>query len=997
MNPKHLITLILILVCSHVESFPFYFSHNGTIYYCSKLSESTVSIYIENSTQSHISVPSQVFLEHYEGNGIYKKQYYTVVSFNGCEANPSSLSLPSSVTIMKGFGDGDGCFYLKSVSMPNVHTIKSGAFSGCSSLTSVSMPNVKTIEGFAFSGCSSLKSLSIPSSVLTIERGAFLECTSLTSISMPNVQTIGKKVFWECRSLTSVSMPNAHSIGEEAFYACDSLKYIYIDRAEPPTTTLDDYGNPSDICDDATYKRARLIVPKEAVETYRIVYPWSKFFITEQMSIETYADFAPNNCSRRGFTADGLTKLWISTKDFGIDASDCTITASINGKIIDEPTLTGTIGKLSRDAEGYGFILTAPDGYNGPENSSSYTVDFELNVGDGKKYYYASVEVWRPGVILLHGLYSSSVCWSRARDYLLESGSYTPMQIVNASYKSSNTVSFDDNTYRYQVVRRNMDNLYAQLSAAGIASSRYDLVGHSMGGILSRKYAQEIDSCHVNRILTFDTPHSGSSFGILPEKLNIRALDVVLSTAGIKVAINDLLAEVGAVHDLNPSSAAMAKLNSPQMVAKAAGIPCHAVCNVFDGADPNVELDLSELDKGLRYLPTDIELPLWFSRLVNKSSENLSNQDGLDILSAILGENRHDGVVNYTSQRGGLREGSTATVFTAYYEGMLGYGSAAHHCNMTRWNLNLQRMLELLRKPKDDACFALTFAPTDLSRRNMSKGRQLNANEAPAEAFINLTAEQNGYTVNLHMAASGHVVAKGIMCLLDEDRVICADGDADGNAVINVPEDVEGELEFIAIGLCDNGGWVADVERFTFDGVAQPLWLKIETQDPMIVMAGQSAEIEVTANWSDDYSTPVKASLELVDANGIAEIDNGAVRGLSEGECRMAVSYRNLNDTITVRVIGDMSAIKPIPAESDSDIRLFTRGETLVAQFQCVYEGNIDLELYLVDGTLVSRTSGGGRFEPGDEFTMLLPPDSRQIYIARCRKSDVITSMKILY
>ena len=738
-------------------------------------------------------------------------------------------------------------------------------------------------------------------------------------------------------------------------------------------------------------------MPKEAVETYRIVYPWSKFFITEQMSIETYADFAPNNCSRRGFTADGLTKLWISTKDFGIDASDCTITASINGKIIDEPTLTGTIGKLSRDAEGYGFILTAPDGYNGPENSSSYTVDFELNVGDGKKYYYASVEVWRPGVILLHGLNSSSACWSRARDYLLESGSYTPAQIVNASYKSSNTLSFDDNTYRYQVVRRNMDNLYAQLSAAGIASSRYDLVGHSMGGILSRKYAQEVDSCHVNRILTFDTPHSGSSFGILPEKLNIRALDVVLSTVGIKVAINDLLAEVRAVHDLNPSSAAMAKLNSPQMVAKAAGIPCHAVCNVFDGADPNVELDLSELDKGLRYLPTDIELPLWFSRLVNKSSENLSNQDGLDILSAILGENRHDGVVNYTSQRGGLREGSTATVFTAYYEGMLGYGSAAHHCNMTRWNLNLQRMLELLRKPKDDACFALTFAPADLSRRNMSKGRQLNANEAPSEAFINLTAEQDGYTVNLHMAASGHVVAKGIMCLLDEDRVICADGDADGNAVINVPEDVEGELEFIAIGLCDNDGWVADVERFTFDGGAQPLWLKIETQDPMIVMAGQSAEIEVTANWSDDYSTPVKASLELVDANGIAEIDNGAVRGLSEGECRMAVSYRNLSDTITVRVIGDMSAIKPIPAESDRDIRLFTRGETLVAQFQCVYEGNIDLELYLVDGTLVTRTSGGGRFEPGDEFTMLLPSDSRQIYIARCRKSNAITSMKILY
>lgn len=762
-------------------------------------------------------------------------------------------------------------------------------------------------------------------------------------------------------------------------------------------TTLDVHGNPSDICDEATYKRASLIVPKEAVETYRIVYPWSKFFVTAGMSIETFEDFAPNNCSMRGFTADGLTKLWISTKDFDIDASDCTITASINGKRTDDPTLTGAIGTLIRDAYGYGFVLTAPDGYNGPENSSSYTVDFELNVGDGKKYYYASVEVWRPGVILLHGLNSSSECWSRARDYLLESGAYTPAQIVNASYKSSNTVSFDDNTYRYQVVRRNMENLNAQLGAAGIASSRYDLVGHSMGGILSRKYAQEVDASHVNRILTFDTPHSGSSFGILPEKLNISALDVAFSTAGIKMKINDLLAKFRAVHDLNPSSEATAKLNSPQMVAKASGIPCHAVCNVFDGADPNAELDLSELDKGLRYLPTDIELPLWFSRFVYKSSENLSNQAGLDFLSSLLGENRHDGVVNYTSQRGGLREGITATVFTAYYEGMLGFGSAAHHCNMTRWNLNLQRMLELLRKPKDDACFATTFAPADLSRRNTSKVRQLNASEASAEAFINLTAEQNGYTVNLHMVASGHVVAKGIMCLLDEDRVIFADGDTEGNAVINVPEDVEGELEFIDVGLCDNDGWVVDVKRFTFDGGTQPLWLKIETQDPMIVMTGQSAEIEVTANWSDNYSTPVKASLELIDANGIAEIDNGAVRGLSEGECRMAVSYRNLNDTITVKVLGDISAIKTIPAEPQGDIRLFTRGETLVAQFQCVYEGDIDLELYRIDGTLVTRTSGGGRFEPGDEFTMFLPPDSRQIYIASCRKSDTVTSMKILY
>lgn len=105
---------------------------------------------------------------------------------------------------------------------------------------------------------------------------------------------------------------------------------------------------------------------------------------------------------------------------------------------------------------------------------------------------------------------------------------------------------------------------------------------------------------------------------------------------------------------------------------------------------------------------------------------------------------------------------------------------------------------------------------------------------------------------------------------------------------------------------------------------------------------------------------------------------------------------RNLNDTIDVNVVGGLSGIKPTLAEVQGDMRFFTRGGMLVARFQNEYDGNIDLELYRTDGVLVARTSSGGMFEPGDEFTMPLPSASGQLYIARCRKRDGVTSMKII-
>jgi len=59
--------------------------------------------------------------------------------------------------------------------------------------------------------------------------------------------------------------------------------------------------------------------------------------------------------------------------------------------------------------------------------------------------------------------------------------------------------------FALQFIRKNPD-LYRQLA------SRYILIGHSMGGVVSREYVQNSDYYHgnVDKIITLDSPHEGT-------------------------------------------------------------------------------------------------------------------------------------------------------------------------------------------------------------------------------------------------------------------------------------------------------------------------------------------------------------------------------------------------------------------------------------------------------------------------------------------------------
>ena len=129
-----------------------------------------------------------------------------------------------------------GCFYgcssLSSAPIPrSVTTIDTAAFLYCTGMTYAAIPDqVTTIGVYAFAQCSKLKNLYLNNSLTTIDDGAFLFCEELPNINMPNsVTTLGNMAFAGCRKLTTARISSGiTSIGSRAFAGCYALEGINI-------------------------------------------------------------------------------------------------------------------------------------------------------------------------------------------------------------------------------------------------------------------------------------------------------------------------------------------------------------------------------------------------------------------------------------------------------------------------------------------------------------------------------------------------------------------------------------------------------------------------------------------------------------------------------------------------------------------------------------------------------------------------------------------------
>ena len=208
-------------------------------------------------------------------------------SYSGNAPYLTSFIVTGKVTKM---GDNFfyGCSSLKTVKLPGLSAVPSGAFENCASLKSISFPDAKSIGSSAFNA-SGLTSVVIPDSVRSIGSSAFSHCKNLVSIAMPNkidlvpdsfarecrklksidipegVTDVGSYAFATCANMQTVTLPSTiEKIGTGGFYQCKELKHLYMKCKCPPAY---EYGSAREHIDGSFWQipsTCILHVPKGA-------------------------------------------------------------------------------------------------------------------------------------------------------------------------------------------------------------------------------------------------------------------------------------------------------------------------------------------------------------------------------------------------------------------------------------------------------------------------------------------------------------------------------------------------------------------------------------------------------------------------------------------------------------------------------------------------------------------------------------------------------------
>jgi pimeloyl-ACP methyl ester carboxylesterase len=261
--------------------------------------------------------------------------------------------------------------------------------------------------------------------------------------------------------------------------------------------------------------------------------------ISKAASITTY---------RNGTITDGISKL-ILLVDY-----DNPLQFSINGTKPDDLT-NGTLSSLNQSSNVNNLcsttnvipqntsnrksvvaaVYTPPDSFNNQYTGSNRIVN--VNVSDpnnsASTLYELPIQLYRPPVVLIHGVWINSYKTWEASEFTEESG-FTEELTKNgfnytfADYEEHNSETFDPHAiitngrkpfgnYGINATRNAIHRILKMYHYFSIASSQVDIVAHSMGGLMARGFVQQPDykgkenymKGSIHRLITIGTPHFG--------------------------------------------------------------------------------------------------------------------------------------------------------------------------------------------------------------------------------------------------------------------------------------------------------------------------------------------------------------------------------------------------------------------------------------------------------------------------------------------------------
>lgn len=580
-------------------------------------------------------------------------------------------------------------------------------------------------------------------------------------------------------------------------------------------------------------------------------------------------------------------------------------------------------------------------------------------------------------VMLLHGLGSDGSIWNELEG-ILQSEGWDASRVSTPSY--DNDISFYASA---SAIHTYVENWVSQMKSEGLLMNKVNLVGHSMGGLVARRYEKNWGSDRVQKIVTLNTPHSGSELANFVMDGNFY---------GLGREMGELMFSGMDNFDINNGALASLRVNSDEILdlnSSLSDVKAHTIASVFELCDvlvPSLDFSNTINDRFRIFTGTA-------ARFLGFAYYTIA---GICKFHEFILPPPNDFVVGLESQQGGL-SGSTNETFYGIF--------GTYHGSTTSNGFIINSLPKLLHASENDASFSDGFAPVTLSPLYFSGNGQ-----ADERAFRNSEVEINVNRIepmdtiyasalpDIEIIGSSNVGGIMVGFYFPEMDSIRFDSVFANQHVfpISLPNGYEGELVIHAMGADGDGN--LDYEGFVVH-VSQgnpPL-----PEIPLLVSPADGAEdrmVDSELNWNyARYAAfyEVQVALDsqfieiIVDSIGLTGSDLG-ITGL-EFETLYYWRVRSINPTGQSEW-SDTWSFTTLTAVPDRPALLFPPNDTtgIALQTTFAWAGVNGAEAYRVQIAEESSFFNTVRDEPGltdTSFDVALPGYG-SIYYWRVRANN---------
>lgn len=619
-----------------------------------------------------------------------------------------------------------------------------------------------------------------------------------------------------------------------------------------------------------------------------------------------------------GAAADGESQVVIQISNLcdNISEKDIKITISESD---------GTLGKKEFKDGVFTQIWKVPEnfvreGQNDDLETGKRKLDFQITI-KGEEVAVPDFYLFKPPVVLVHGIWANAKSLNSMRDYLGDNYSERDW-VDNIEYP--NSLHFADNVATVGEMISIGINKMKKQEIAGLENpivvKKADVVAHSMGGILTGLYiASNNYEDNINRLITIGTPHSGSELAnftlhfvydeMTSEKRSNFFNGPIYGMFKIYDGIKRSFTE-GAVEDLQVGSSAMEDYRKGwQNVQKVP--PVYAIQGKPQGESPSLVTDLFAYGGrkysdnftlvfpiGLWYWDSTLDRSKWYFEGANADPRDNSLYRSLNIEAGLFGSKKiSDFIVSLESQRGGCSAYDTIEV--------------ADHTTETDDSKVQKKVAELLNSSIDKfdkngfsppAGYPVPKVGTvaidqETNSQSTYTARTLKE-EGTSTGKLNITSPEEGKvfspgdTVTVEVTYDGQ--PKNGICFLSQDGSLGVDDSAPYEFQFQIDEEFIGSMLIVVWAETEEGGIEEGSVEISIETEDKPESISITPSGPVYIERGSEVMLYVEGTYPDGVTRDITShaagtSYSSADSSIASVTEDGVITAVSVGETTITV------------------------------------------------------------------------------------------------------------